>query len=314
MRPPLLFSLTSFQQKKAKSSKVAKSAPLRVDEASSDGTSTPGAESVRMQPPESFESTEELAILALHIDHVMKLETSEENPVCSAHLELKESEEQDLKKTLPKKRGKKKRLTSSKFDKGSVNVAKELKLYDSPLAHEVDPFFIAGLCDEVKDYLMPENILAREASEVIDDACFCVCTDRASCDEFSSADDNTEASSECVSLCDSETIDGSVVSEPKPCRSGKKRRKNLTGWPKTQKKKKSVPSHTSDDNDSAIGCEDLEPKKQGRWKKHDDFSFLEQTTTEKLAALAACDRRASPRKKASVLYMDTWPVRFRTQK
>ncbi|XP_053644730.2 uncharacterized protein [Cherax quadricarinatus] len=300
--------------KKAKSSKVAKSAPLRVDEASSDGTSTPGAESVRMQPPESFESTEELAILALHIDHVMKLETSEENPVCSAHLELKESEEQDLKKTLPKKRGKKKRLTSSKFDKGSVNVAKELKLYDSPLAHEVDPFFIAGLCDEVKDYLMPENILAREASEVIDDACFCVCTDRASCDEFSSADDNTEASSECVSLCDSETIDGSVVSEPKPCRSGKKRRKNLTGWPKTQKKKKSVPSHTSDDNDSAIGCEDLEPKKQGRWKKHDDFSFLEQTTTEKLAALAACDRRASPRKKASVLYMDTWPVRFRTQK
>nr|XP_045612588.1 protein piccolo-like isoform X1 [Procambarus clarkii] len=302
--------------KKVKGSKVTKPIPVKVDEVSSDGTSTPGAEFMRMQPPESFESTEELAILALHIEHVLKSETSyEEKSVCSPNIDkLKDSEEPDLKKTPPKKRGKKKRLTTgSKFDKGP-SIAKELKLFESPLAHEVDPFFIAGLCDEVKDYLTPENILAREASEVIEDACFCVCTDRASCDEFSSADDNTEASSECVSLCDSETIDGSVVSEPKRCRSGKKRRKNLTGWPKTQKKKKSVPSHTSDDNDSAIGCEDLEPKKQGHWKKHDDFSFLEQTTTQKLAALAACDRRASPRKKASVLYMDTWPVRFRTQK
>lgn len=303
--------------KKVKGAKVTKSVPVKIDEASSDGTSTPGAESTRMQPPECFESAEELAILALHIDHFMKSETgSEEIPVCNPLLhELKDSEVPDLKKTPPKKRGKKKRLLGgSKSDKGSDSIAKELKLFESPLAHEVDPVFIAGLCDEVKDYLTPENILAREASEVIEDSCFCVCTDRASCDEFSSADDNTEASSECVSLCDSETVDGSVVSEPKRCRSGKKRRKNLTGWPKAQKKKKPVPSHTSDDNDSAIGCDDLEPKKQGHWKKHDDFSLLEQTTTQKLAALAACDRRASPRKKTSVLYMDTWPVRYRTQK
>ncbi|XP_071531023.1 LOW QUALITY PROTEIN: uncharacterized protein [Panulirus ornatus] len=304
--------------KKVKGAKVTRSVPVKVDEASSDGTSTPGAESTRMQPPECFESAEELAILALHIDHFMKSEScSEELPICNPLLdELKESEEPDFKKTPPKKRGKKKKLLGgSKCDKGSQeNIAKELKLFESPLAHEVDPVFIAGLCDEVKDYLTPENILAREASEVIEDSCFCVCTDRASCDEFSSADDNTEASSECVSLCDSETVDGSVISEPKRCRSGKKRRKNLTGWPKAQKKKKPVPSHTSDDNDSAIGCDDLEPKKQGHWKKHDDFSLLEQTTTQKLAALAACDRRASPRKKASVLYMDTWPVRYRTQK
>ncbi|XP_042227616.1 uncharacterized protein LOC121869999 isoform X1 [Homarus americanus] len=298
--------------RKTKGAKVTKSTPVKVDEASSDGTSTPGAESMRMQPPESFETTEDLAILALHIDHVMKSEAgSEESLKCSSRLQAEES---GVRKTT-KKRGKKKRLfTGSKSDKGSTSIAKESKLFESPLAHEVDPVFIAGLLDEAKDYLAPENILAREASEVIEDACFCVCTDRASCDDFSSADDNTEASSECVSLCDSETIDGSIVSEPKRCRSGKKRRKNLTGWPKTQKKKRPVPSHTSDDNDSAIGCEDLEPKRQRHWKKHDDFGLLEQTTTQKLAALAECDRRASPRKKASVLYMDTWPVRFRTQK
>lgn len=288
-----------------------------MEEASSDGTSTPGAESTKLPPPESFESSEELAILALHIDHIMKSEgCCEEMPICSPHIDdLKEAEGPDFKKTPPKKRGKKKRLlTGSKSEKGFENVAKEFKLFDSSLAQEVDPVFIAGLCDDMKDFLIPENILAREASEVVEDSCFCVCTDRASCDEFSSADDNTEASSECVSLCDSETIDCSVVSEPKRGRSAKKRRKNLTGWPKTQKRKKPAPSHTSDDNDSALGWDDLEPKKHGGWKKQQDFSLLEQTTSERLAALAACDRRASPRKKASVLYMDTWPVRFRTQK
>ncbi|XP_063865113.1 uncharacterized protein LOC135103079 isoform X2 [Scylla paramamosain] len=303
--------------KRVKNAKVLRSAPIRVEEASSDGTSTPGAESTKLPPPECFESTEELAILALHIDHIMKSEGCyEEVPVCNPHIEdLKESEGLDYKKTPPKKRGKKKRLmTGSKSEKSFENAAKELKLFDSSLAQEVDPVFIAGLCDDMKDFLIPENILAREASEVVEDSCFCVCTDRASCDEFSSADDNTEASSECVSLCDSETIDCSVVSEPKRGRSAKKRRKNLTGWPKTQKRKKPAPSHTSDDNDSALGWDDLEPKKHGCWKKQQDFSLLEQTTSERLAALAACDRRASPRKKASVLYMDTWPVRFRTQK
>lgn len=288
---------------------------VKIDEASSDGTSTPGAESTRTQPPETFETTEELAILALHIDHIMKSEIGLDMPVCSQLEECKESEESDLKKTPPKKRGKKKRLLAvSKPEKTVAVSTKETKLLDSPFAQEVDPVFVASLCDEMKDFLIPENILAREASEVMEDSFFCVCTDRASCDEFSSADDNTEASSECVSLCDSETIDGSVVSEPKRTRSAKKRRKNMTGWPKAQKRKRPAPSHTSDDNDSAIGWDDLEPKKQGSWRKH-EFSLLEQqTTSERLAALAACDRRASPRKKASVLYMDTWPVRFRTQK
>ncbi|XP_045113581.1 uncharacterized protein DDB_G0284459-like [Portunus trituberculatus] len=303
--------------KRVKNAKVLRSAPVRVEEASSDGTSTPGAESTKLPPPECFESTEELAILALHIDHIMKSEGCyEEVPVCNPHIEdLKESEGLDYKKTPPKKRGKKKRLMAgSKSEKAFENAAKELKLFDNSLAQEVDPVFIAGLCDDMKDFLIPENILAREASEVVEDSCFCVCTDRASCDEFSSADDNTEASSECVSLCDSETIDCSVISEPKRGRSAKKRRKNLTGWPKTQKRKKPAPSHTSDDNDSALGWDDLEPKKHRCWKKQQDFSLLEQTTSERLAALAACDRRASPRKKASVLYMDTWPVRFRTQK
>ena len=303
--------------KRIKNTKVLRSAPPKVEEASSDGTSTPGPESIKLPPPEPFESTEELAILALHIDHIMKSEVyCEDVPVCSPHIDdLKETEGLDYKKTPPKKRGKKKRLlTVSKSEKSFENAAKEYKLFDNSLAQEVDPVFIAGLCDDMKDFLIPENILAREASEVVEDSCFCVCTDRASCDEFSSADDNTEASSECVSLCDSETIDCSVVSEPKRGRSAKKRRKNLTGWPKTQKRKKPAPSHTSDDNDSALGWDDLEPKKHRGWKKRHDFSLLEQTTSERLAALAACDRRASPRKKASVLYMDTWPVRFRTQK
>ncbi|KAK4307988.1 hypothetical protein Pmani_020283 [Petrolisthes manimaculis] len=297
--------------KRTRSVKPTRSTVVKVDEASSDGTSTPGAESTRTQPPETFETTEELAILALHIDHIMKSEIG----VNSQLGECKESEESDLKKTPPKKRGKKKRLLAVSKPEKVVEVStKETKLLDSPFAQEVDPVFVASLCDEMKDFLIPENILTREASEVMDDSFFCVCTDRASCDEFSSADDNTEASSECVSLCDSETIDGSIVSEPKRTRSAKKRRKNMTGWPKAQKRKRPVPSHTSDDNDSAIGWDDLEPKKQGSWKKH-EFSLLEQqTTSERLAALAACDRRASPRKKASVLYMDTWPVRFRTQK
>lgn len=303
--------------KRIKNAKVLRSTPTKVEEvSSSDGTSTPGAESTKLPPHESFETSEELAILAMHIDHIMKSEgCCEEVPHCPPPVdELKETEV-DFKKTPPKKRGKKKRLMAgSKTEKSFENVAKELKLFDSSLAQEVDPVFIAGLCDDMKDFLIPENILAREASEVVEDSCFCVCTDRASCDEFSSADDNTEASSECVSLCDSETIDCSVISEPKRGRSAKKRRKNLTGWPKTQKRKKPVPSHTSDDNDSAMGWDDLEPKKHRGWKKHHDFSLLEQTTSERLAALAACDRRASPRKKASVLYMDTWPVRFRTQK
>ncbi|XP_050722894.1 uncharacterized protein LOC127001778 isoform X2 [Eriocheir sinensis] len=302
--------------KKTKNAKVLRSAPTKVEEISSDGTSTPGAESTKLPPHESFETSEELAILAMHIDHIMKSEgCCEEVPHCIPPVDdLKESEA-DYKKTPPKKRGKKKRLmTGSKTEKGFENTAKEFKLFDNSLAQEVDPVFIAGLCDDMKDFLIPENILAREASEVVEDSCFCVCTDRASCDDFSSADDNTEASSECVSLCDSETIDCSVVSEPKRGRSAKKRRKNLTGWPKTQKRKKPAPSHTSDDNDSAMGWDDLEPKKHRGWKKHHDFSLLEQTTSERLAALAACDRRASPRKKASVLYMDTWPVRFRTQK
>lgn len=301
--------------RKIRNAKVLRSAPTKVEEVSSDGTSTPGAESTKLPPHESFETAEELAILAMHIDHIMRSEgCCEEAPLCVPPVDDLKETEVDYKKTPPKKRGKRKRLMAgSKTEKGFENAAKELKLFDSSLAQEVDPVFIAGLCDDMKDFLIPENILAREASEVVEDSCFCVCTDRASCDEFSSADDNTEASSECVSLCDSETIDCSVVSEPKRGRSAKKRRKNLTGWPKTQKRKKPVPSHTSDDNDSAMGWDDLEPKKHRGWKKH-NFSLLEQTTSERLAALAACDRRASPRKKASVLYMDTWPVRFRTQK
>ncbi|KAK7074345.1 hypothetical protein SK128_004579 [Halocaridina rubra] len=212
------------------------------------------------------------------------------------------------------KRGKKKRLlANSKTVKAVDSIVKELKLFDSPFAHEVDPVFIAGLGDEIRDF-SPENILSQAAAEMVEESLHCLCTERASCEDISSADDNTEASSECVSLCDSETVDSSTTSELKPVRIGsvKKRRKNLTGWPKAQKRKKPVASHTSDDNDSAIGCEDIEPKRRGFRKK--GFHFLAQTTAQKLAALAANDRRASPRKKASVLYLDTWPVRFRTQK
>ncbi|XP_068210836.1 titin homolog isoform X2 [Palaemon carinicauda] len=301
--------------RRGKGSKGVKSVPVKVEEISSDGTSTPGADSIRMPPHECFESVEELAILALHLDHVIKTELDgEEASLCIPVLkDMKDTDETDLRKTPPKKRGKKRRLlASSKSSKGVENVVKEMKMFESPFAHEVDPAFIAGLSDDVRD-LVPENILSRAAVEVIEDSNQCLCNDRPSCEDFSSADENTEASSECVSLCDSETIDSSTASEPKPVRSNKKRRKNLTGWPKAQKKKKAVASHTSDDNDSAFGYDDSEPKRRGCRIKQ-DFCFLEQTTAQKLAALAANDRRASPRKKASVLYMDTWPVRFRTQK
>ena len=289
--------------------------PPKVEEVSSDGTSTPGADSIRMQPQDSFESMEELNILALHFDHVIKSELQEsvEAPLSIPLFDdIKDVEESDLRKTPPKKRGKKKRLlANSKSTKSVETIVKELKLLESPLAHEVDPNFIAGLSDEGRDF-SPDNIMASAAAEVIEDSNQCLCNDRASCEDFSSADENTEASSECVSLCDSETIDSSTASEPKPVRSNKKRRKNLTGWPKAQKKKKATASHTSDD-DSAIGCEEIEPKRRGCRRKQ-NFCFFEPTTAQKLAALAANDRRASPRKKSSVLYMDTWPVRFRTQK
>ncbi|XP_069999147.1 myb-like protein X isoform X2 [Penaeus vannamei] len=314
-----LFSdiIPTKKTKVTSTTKVGKTAILKIDEASSDGTSTPGADSTKMQHTETIESAEELALLAMHIDHIIKAEIGDEDTSTTTlqENEMKESEEPDMKKTPPKKRGKKKRLASgSKSERESDPMVRELKLFESPFAHEVDPAFIASIPDEMKDFMTPENILARAAAEVVEDSCYCGCTDQGSCDEFSSADDNTEASSECVSLCDSETIDSSTTSEPKRSRSGKKRRKNLTGWPKAQKRRRTVAPLTSDDNDSAIGCDDLEPKKRGRRKKHNEFSFLEQTTAQKLAALAACDRRASPRKKASVLYMDTWPVRFRTQK
>lgn len=314
-----LFSdiIPTKKTKVTSTTKVGKTAILKIDEASSDGTSTPGADSTKLQHTETIESAEELALLAMHIDHIIKAEIGDEDTSTTTlqENEMKESEEPDMKKTPPKKRGKKKRLASgSKSERESDPVMRELKLFESPFAHEVDPAFIASIPDEMKDFMTPENILARAAAEVVEDSCYCGCTDQGSCDEFSSADDNTEASSECVSLCDSETIDSSTTSEPKRSRSGKKRRKNLTGWPKAQKRRRTVAPLTSDDNDSAIGCDDLEPKKRGRRKKHNEFNFLEQTTAQKLAALAACDRRASPRKKASVLYMDTWPVRFRTQK
>jgi len=214
----------------------------------------------------------------------------------------------DLKKTPPKKRGKKKRIAKREGEYS--------KLCDSFLASDVDQAFLESLREESKESLQlcPDNILNCDSSTVIEDFYKCDCTDRVSCDDFSSADEGTEVSS-VASFCDSETIDGSITSETKRTRVSNKRRKNLTGWPKVKKKKKNVVlSHTdTDDNESAHGCVDnLEPKKK-RKIMHKRYNLLEPMSPEDLESLDA-DRRASPRKRNSVYYMDSWQFRYRTCK
>ncbi|CAL4102935.1 unnamed protein product, partial [Meganyctiphanes norvegica] len=258
----------------------------------------------------------DMELLVQHMEQVMQNSIGEIPPasdnslvqkIAGAGIQLLD-DSPDLKKTPPKKRGKKKRILAKRENEYS-------KLCDSFLASDVDQAFLESLREESKESLQlcPDNILTCDSATVIEEFYKCGCTDRLSCDEFSSADEGTEVSS-VASFCDSETIDGSITSETKRVRTSK-RRKNLTGWPKVKKKKKSVvASHTdTDDNDSALGCvDDLEPKKKRRIM-HNSYNLLEQISSEELASLDA-DRRASPRKRSSVYYMDSWQFRYRTCK
>lgn len=261
----------------------------------------------------------DMDILAQHIEQVMEDSIGEIPPAPESILIQKitgESsrlldESPDLKKTPPKKRGKKKRILAKRESEYS-------SLCDSYLASDVDQAFIESLREESKESLQlyPDNILTCDSSTVLEDLYKCGCTDRMSCDDFSSADEGTEASS-VASFCDSETIEGSITSETKRARVTSKRRKNLTGWPKVKKKKKTVvASHTdTDDNDSALGgVDDLEPKNRSRERKrimHNSYDLLEPMSSEDLNSLDL-DRRASPRKRNSVYYMDSWQFRYRT--
>jgi len=76
-----------------------------------------------------------------------------------------------------------------------------------------------------------------------------------------------------------------------------------------------VASHPdTDDNDSALGIDDHEPKNRCRERKkiiHNSYDILEPMSSEDFNSLDL-DRRASPRKRNSVYYMDSWQFRYRT--
>ncbi|XP_076032228.1 uncharacterized protein LOC143020013 [Oratosquilla oratoria] len=299
--------------KRVKTVKVTRS--TKVEEVSSDGTSTSGTDSTHPQSVDFSESFEEFAIIAHHMDLVM-LDGKEDleglHSSIEASKETEHFEDTDHKKSVPRKRGKKKRLSKEEKD-SELSMPVECKVFDNPLACEIDPQVLLSLGEDVKD-LVPLNVLTQDPSEVVEDSWKCECTELISCDELSSIDDNTEASSECFSLCDSETVDGSVTSENRGRggRTSKKRRVNLTGWPKTQKRKRSQPCR--DETDGVL--EDQQPKKRGKCQKNkDNHSLLDPLLSEDLSAMASeTERRASPRKKATVLYTDHFPLRVRTCK
>lgn len=198
---------------------------------------------------------------------------------------------------------------SDKMD--PIQFLKDLNLQDDPLAIEVDPNFLLEMKDFQVDgclFGVEESTFDQSSADLYNSSSSCKCTiEKAhpTYDDLSSLDDNTEASSECMSLVDSDKSSSHfsrlIV---------KKRRKNLTGWPKTKRKRSSLAAAVlasasipaSDDNDSSMGFDDhvnaltTSGRKRARTTRSD----------------GRCDdRRASPRKRGNGIYAHSLPLRFR---
>ena len=343
-----LFSDILPTMKKKKKPGRPRITPVKVEETSSDGTSTPGGDSISLRFPlsDTIESPEEFLAIAHCMDHVIKHTLDDDEipsslPHCDNQTIASTSETESKKIQL--KRGKRKRqcsvtlstkLTKKENNKTissnssnssissvpSSNTASANKetieeesscnnVNSSSLVLESESLHTTSLCEdsERKDFVLPENILCLESIKILSDSSQCECTERTTCDDLSSVDENTEVSSETVSTCDSETIDNSGGFLHKARRS-KKRRTNLTGWPKQKKKKSSVVLPlASDDNDSVLGFDDRETKKKpGKGRPR----IVTPLSVESPLATEETDRRASPRKRNSILYSDSWPPRL----
>ncbi|KAF2362831.1 Regulatory subunit Dfp1/Him1 central region [Trinorchestia longiramus] len=237
--------------------------------------------------------------------------------------ETSDDEELDSKKDLSRRK-KRKRLCSSSSSTSNTNKAikldkheskskcastqpidflKELKLENDPLASEVDPLFLVEMQDYITDKSQTSlcGTLDVSAAELCAHASSCKCTNvpQYHCyDDVSSVDGNTEASSECLSLVDSENLETSNFGKIHV----KKRRKNLTGWPKIKKKRLTPTIPTSEDNDSALGFDDHISRKSKRTVRASQVSGTADDS----------ERRASPRKKVAPL--DAVPLRLRSAK
>ena len=199
------------------------------------------------------------------------------------------SETEPPKREVSKKKGKRRRHSSvqnssnksAKIDQNAdgnkqnsefnqQNFLKELNLQDDPLALEMDPSFLL----EMKQFEKVSTTVHGGTLTLSTDA---LLTGSSSCrfsesaqplnfDDFSSIDDFTEASSECMSLVDSENLETPSIRT-------KKRRKNLTGWPKTKRKRTaaslSVAAPVSDDNDSALGFDDHKMRSHAKIRRSD---------------------------------------------
>ncbi|XP_018008719.1 uncharacterized protein LOC108666372 [Hyalella azteca] len=238
--------------------------------------------------------------------------------------ETTDDEEPDTKKDVSRRK-KRKRLCSSssimsncsrviKTEKSDIKLKtpatdpieflKELKLENDPLALEVDPYFLVEMRERATDgdLCSLSGTLDHSSVDICTNAsmCKCVSVPQNQCyDDVSSVDDITEASSECLSIVDSENMDGSSLGKSHI----KKRRKNLTGWPKIKRKRLTPTVPTSEDNDSALGFDDHISRKRMRSARTDQV--LGSTLQE-------LDRRASPRKKP--LVVDAVPPRLRSAK
>ncbi|KAL7647988.1 UNVERIFIED_CONTAM: hypothetical protein RMT77_001604 [Armadillidium vulgare] len=284
--------------------------PIKIEDNSSDGTNTPIPEVNKFTFIDTYETEEEMMFIGECMDQIMK--SAVEEPL-SRH---EDSEKPSRKGPKRKTKGRKGSAAVVKAEKPEIPI--DSKVFDNPLSTEIDYNFLLNLPTYLNEVnLVPDDTLGKNSIELLTESCHCECTERTSCDEVSSADERTEVSSESLSLCDSETVDSfnsSFSTKVRKPGTHKKRRKNLTGWPTQKKRKPPVSVQASDDNDnSSFSFDDHKPKRRRSFMKRRTLELLEPRRSLQLESEGS-DRRTSARKRSSVLYMDTWPLRFRNHK